>query len=625
MTNGGDVTFSDVHGTQENTGQPAGTGKGVKIPFTYKDYNSGVEFEADDLNGLYINLIEFAYKWAVINGNGTPGEDTYAYIMSGATSPFTGQMGMMSEFSADSMRSCANYCYLSFKILVPVLTNMKLLGYWDPATETDESLANRMSEIEQRMYVGNEDLLFKIKEGYWRYDRENSYAITEEKMVNAHGLLFAKDIWRNFLSLSNEETINEYGEPSYILEPAADPKDGVTSVPEGAYIVRDIAHNRFINEDAYHKLDEQSTCYEKANVEFDLVIGDDSVIPTHEYGIVVALGKKERGNSYQTTNMLYQFLNGNIDVYNLKKYAPGGETSLRFGPNYRYHFEVSFDVKARTYTTTITQTWPETSEPITRTYENYAFRRTGTQIDYVDSVIVSCAFKDCLAWVENVVVKDDDFKVVVGTGAGDNGGAEGEGGTEDENSNITYYYQHDFENESVNGTVGVVTANPMPTVSNDGNNHYMLISAESMVDVNHTDEEKTMIGVENLIVEMKLKLPSETTTTNTRFRYRDGSGNVDFLEIVTATDGTVGVWTRDDVKVLVTQLSATEWVELKIAFDFNAGKCVVTSGDNTIVYTKAFTTALSANWFRFYNRKDSQLCVDDLRVYSSNTFSLATE
>jgi len=174
----------------------------------------------------------------------------------------------------------------------------------------------------------------------------------------------------------------------------------------------------------------------------------------------------------------------------------------------------------------------------------------------------------------------------------------------------------------VNGTIGVVSSDTMPTVIEDGSNHYMLISGVNMVDAYNTDAEKTMVGAENLIIEMKLKLPSETSSPYAKFRYRAGSKNLDFLEIVTATDGTVGVWTRDNEKVLLTQLSATEWVDLKIAFDFIAGKCVVTSGDNTIVYTKAFTTVPSLNWFRFYNiNEDSQFCVDDLKVYSDSEWS----
>lgn len=182
------IGYDKAKDLMENGGDAAGagTGKGVKLKFSYNGHG------ASELIYLFNSLCERTYAWAVSNDYGTPGGADYAYILSGKDSPFLGQMGMMREFAAaDSggIRSDLVYCYDSWAILVPVYTNMKLLGDWDSST-------SEMKKMDRRIYVGNEDLLFKMQEGYHSYSNGNSHERRNFGVLRGH--VFAEEIWKVF-------------------------------------------------------------------------------------------------------------------------------------------------------------------------------------------------------------------------------------------------------------------------------------------------------------------------------------------------------------------------------------------------------------------------------------------
>ncbi len=171
-----------------------GSGVGVKQQFqyTYKDNGYNVTYDSGDIVGLFNSLADFTYAWKVRSDYGTPGGADYAYILSGKESPFQGQMGMMREFAASDskgIRSDLPYTYSSWAILVSVYTNMKLLGGWDSSTD-------EMKKIDRRIFVGNEDLLFKMENGYHSYSNGNAHEKRDFEVLRGH--MFAEDVWKNF-------------------------------------------------------------------------------------------------------------------------------------------------------------------------------------------------------------------------------------------------------------------------------------------------------------------------------------------------------------------------------------------------------------------------------------------
>lgn len=188
MENGGNAVLVGNISVTDQAGDAAGTGKGVKLKFSYNGYGTS------DLIGLFNSLCDRTYAWAVSNDYGTPGGNDYAYILSGESSPFFGQMGMMREFAASDsggIRSDLAYCYDSWAILVPVYTNMKLLGGWDSST-------SEMRKMDRRIYVGNEDLLFKMQEGYHSYSVGRSHEKRNFGVLRGH--MFVSNIWETLHS-----------------------------------------------------------------------------------------------------------------------------------------------------------------------------------------------------------------------------------------------------------------------------------------------------------------------------------------------------------------------------------------------------------------------------------------
>lgn len=186
MENGG--SFSAFFGGEEKS---AGTGKGVKLAFNYKDEEiSDTYYTSADLKEIFINMVKFTYSWAVVSNFNIPADDSYAYISGGLTSAWEGQMGMMREF-ASGKRSDAFYCYLGAANIAPLYANMKLLGYWDYSNE------KLMLQMDNRIYVGTQDLFFKLDNGYHSYTGKQTAFYNENTIVGSGGK-YVEDIFNNF-------------------------------------------------------------------------------------------------------------------------------------------------------------------------------------------------------------------------------------------------------------------------------------------------------------------------------------------------------------------------------------------------------------------------------------------
>ena len=187
MENGGICTLKN--------GNPGGEGVGVKVPFAYKG------LPLSNLHGIFEDLMRFTYGAIVVNDVGTKGMPDYAYIISGASSPFLGRPSMMLEFKsfdANGIRSDAGYCYESMLNVIPVYTNLKMFGGWD-------SSSDKQKEVDALIDVGTEDLIFKLKEGYSSYSKGSS-TIHYEYSLNNKGYLMDKDIWRTVHQLETTPT-----------------------------------------------------------------------------------------------------------------------------------------------------------------------------------------------------------------------------------------------------------------------------------------------------------------------------------------------------------------------------------------------------------------------------------
>ena len=389
MENGGECTLLGGIGlSYMEEGESGGTGKGVKIPFLYNGRGPG------EIEYLFKNLVDFTYAWEVLSDYGTPGTDGYAYILSGKKSPFEGQMGMMREFagsdggSADgtgsNIRSRCGYGYDSYEILNTVYANMKLLGYWDSSTD-------EMQKLDNRIYVGNEDLLFKMQEGYHGYSSGKGSDEFEYNYLS-RGHKFVKDMWRNFHCMLDEEVTVAKDPNAIELEdiPEAEPMNGITEAPEGAYKSVMLGSSSNFVPESFYKLDKS---YTKGTAEFDVVVGP--TVALDEFDCVIMLDKQQEDITWQNVNMPIQFKGGTINVRNKDTYLP----TMQYDANYRFHFKVEFDVAARKHTVSITQIYPTQGETVV--FEDMDFRGGANEIDAVDSLVIVQSTNNSNLWVEN--------------------------------------------------------------------------------------------------------------------------------------------------------------------------------------------------------------------------------
>lgn len=389
MTNGGNVTLNltSEANTAQQAGQAAGSGVGVKVPFTYKDMENTTVYDSTMITEMFIDAVKYTYSWAVTSSHNSPDSDTYAYILSGVTSPWQGQMGMMREF-ASAERSKVTYCYLSAVNMAPLYANMKLLGYWD---YSDEDL---MLKMDNRIYVGTEDLFFKMAEGYMSYANEASGAEYESGFGTAKGGIYIKDIFMNFHFKKNQDITMATTEKDYVLEQPAQVDPAYTPAADSIYASGNYMDGTYIA-DRYVPLS-GGDVITAGTVSFDLVISGDQV--GDEFNTIISLDQAGSGRTSDNAPIVLYLRDGDISVSTRTGFHP---TWLRFGANYRYHVDITFDSAAKKYSITIRQDWPSAAEPVIVTYENLPYHSTTVNIDSL--MVVSTRMHNS-SWVENLTV-----------------------------------------------------------------------------------------------------------------------------------------------------------------------------------------------------------------------------
>lgn len=388
MEKGGEVTLlGGIGASGMVAGQSGGSGKGVKLPFKYNGMG------LDQIQEIYVKLMEYTYGKVVRSDYGVKGDKDYSYIISGKESPYTGYNGMMTEFAGSDgsgLRSNAGYGFDSFMSIVPTLANLKLFGIWDSSTPAQQ-------KVDALMYVGNNDLIFKMQEGYHGFSTGSVHEVYEYGSVT-RGYSMDKDIWRTFHCFETTPTTiakdpNKVNLPDM---PKAEPKDGVTEAPDGA-LVPGFYSGKF-PEESYIKLDKKYTG--DVTAEFDLVFGPE--VDELFDGVIMYDAADAKDLTYQKTNALIQLKDGTINIMNGSGYKP---TSFQVVPNYRYHIKATMNAKTKKWNVWVTPTYP-TEGKETLVAENYSFRTGANDISDIGSLILVQASATGSYWIENHTVTE---------------------------------------------------------------------------------------------------------------------------------------------------------------------------------------------------------------------------
>ena len=379
-------------------GNPAGSGKGVRLPFIYKKHEEAqkpVETDGDKISlqddgfakWMTKYLVNFTYnntvKSSCVNADG----EVQAYIISGATSPYEGQNGMFTELDGGDgggVRSSLTYACDSFIIWTGLRINLELFSDIDFNSED-------MQALWTKMYVGNEDMIFKLQEGY------NGYSSGEAKIqyeysgeFTSRGYIMYKDLWRNYICKVNEDvtviTNDNAGDDNAV--------DDTQGTPEGSLPGKLVVNNSFTLDSYYRIYDNPAT---SGTVTFDIGIAEGINKSTFDGVVMLMPYTSQDDKKFANANMAIQIRKGKINIRNGSDYVATGFT---FTGGEAYAASITFDVNTKKYTVTLTD--KETG--VSFTAENYAFREGADLIKYVDSLCVVKQTAESCFWLENVKV-----------------------------------------------------------------------------------------------------------------------------------------------------------------------------------------------------------------------------
>lgn len=593
MENGGTQDFGP--NSHDRSNGSIGDGKGVKIPSRYTTIEEseylplGTVLEAKDKEKLFLNLVNFTYSKTVDSGN----RENNCYILSGKASPYEGQFGMMAEFDASDsqgFRSKATYCYDSWEILVPVYANMKLLDGWVSSSQT-------MQSADHRILVGNEDLLFKLENGY--HGRSlGTYVDENEYFLAQRGHRFIKDIWNNYHRQLGIDTTTEADPNKKDLTPIpdAEKQDHAADAFEAVRI-----ENSAFPQSSFLMLNQAGTLYEKGKISFDIVIGDD--VNEGEFNCVVMPGQKADSLGWAQASMQIQFLNGYINIRNGGSYT---NTRMRIGANYQYHVEVQFDTTASRYTTTIRQTYPEPEGNASRVYEytasDYEFRN---KITGVDSLSAVKSTEQSVLWVQNVSLTDAVIAVP---------------------TMQTVYYESDFDDSAAWQKYLSINCEADNKVewTQDGNNGFITMSYDSTEKNCYFQAQFNGMDLNQyLVVDVALRTAGQVPRGFVEYVYGPGSKDKANLFVfnTTNTDNAVKL---DHSNIEIARISADAWTNFRFRLNPQTGEITAyrKDGDNytEVANAKGPASTKATQYVRFYlwrwpGKENTTLQVDDLKIY----------
>lgn len=211
---GGTIT----HTTNDGKGLQSSSGVGINNggrDYVYTGYLN-TPFTLYEGEKILEDLIYYNYAGGKVtsehyaDGNSDGVIEKVAWIVDGSTSPYQGQMGMMTEL-ASGVRSSTSYCSDDFTMVVAILTASSILPRYEvegtKRTVKTDAFGNREmlydytknAELWQMIQVGNEDFLYKFVTGYSSYAHGSygvSSSISSEKGSAGSGYFMMKSIWR---------------------------------------------------------------------------------------------------------------------------------------------------------------------------------------------------------------------------------------------------------------------------------------------------------------------------------------------------------------------------------------------------------------------------------------------
>jgi hypothetical protein len=383
---GGAVTLTN--------GNAGGSGRGVKIPFVYNGMPLG------DIEGIIENLVQYTYGAVVTNDYGAKGQEDYAYILNNGNSPFLGQKGMLFEFmtnDANGIRSDADYCYLSMSVLVPFMTLLKLFYGWDGA-------AARQKAVDALMYVGNEDLIYKLTEGYHSWSKGAAHDYFEYSMTGK-GYFPVKDLWRKVINFAKEDTVylkNPSGGQETAPPVEAEdvpPENGVTEPPDTAILPH--AFKGAFPEEAFYPLGLPYKGIVKT--EFSLTFSPEVDGSFNGVAAYAETGRKTA--KYGELNTLIQFYGGTVNIRNGGEYLP---SAFPVAANYKYRFRVEIDLAKKFYGVFVTPVYPNPGAEV-QIAKDAAFRTNAA--DITDVGVIGLVYESEPSsgayWIENHTTNGD--------------------------------------------------------------------------------------------------------------------------------------------------------------------------------------------------------------------------
>lgn len=162
-------------------------GTGIGVPAIGQKGYSYMGHSLSEIADIWDDLLAYNYSGGRVTSSKGDGE-WRAYIEGELTSPYQGIPGMMKEFNSGA-RSSASYCKEDFTLVMTSHAALELLGYYDSTAKEHET-------IFQRMWIGNNDLIYKLEKGYWSFSgtasRGKPYLCVED---NGNGYMLWKSYW----------------------------------------------------------------------------------------------------------------------------------------------------------------------------------------------------------------------------------------------------------------------------------------------------------------------------------------------------------------------------------------------------------------------------------------------
>jgi len=166
---------------------------GARMPFVFGAPPQATEEVPYEPVALYRAIGIWMFPHVVTNSS----KSGAAYILNNGSSPMLGKKGMCREFQITDgfvpnvqERSDARYSWWGWMLHIPVISAMIAMDLWPDNGE--------LAEIENLIYVGSEDLQYKLRIGYHSFSQGKETDHNEDQLTD-QGYLFVTDLWNNYI------------------------------------------------------------------------------------------------------------------------------------------------------------------------------------------------------------------------------------------------------------------------------------------------------------------------------------------------------------------------------------------------------------------------------------------